>query len=118
MAYDPQGNVVRRTDPIGKVTQNRPAGQCDAICHDGEDHITETTDPLGNKSITGHDEVGRVISETNPTGETVGYTYDAAGNQTEVFDPTGKRVNKTTYDERNLPLATEDAEGPRHHHNL
>jgi YD repeat-containing protein len=57
-------------------------------------NITKTTDPIGNVTVSAHDNLGRKISETNAEGGVTKFTFDATGRMSSLTDPVG---NKTTW---------------------
>ncbi len=110
-AYDPDGNRMSVTDPLGHLTSfgydalNRPTSR--AVSPDGSTSLTTTfaydpvgnrtrvTDPLGHATTTIHDERDRPISQTAPAGGgTTSFAYDAHSRLLSVTDPVN---NVTSY---------------------
>jgi RHS repeat-associated protein len=107
--YDARGNVVRETDPTGKVilrsfdaNNNRT---CETEAHDpSQSGLTCETSP--NPTLFVYDAKNNLLSQTDPEGNTTSFTYnsrnqvlktkDALQNETEnVYDAKGN-LTKTT----------------------
>jgi len=104
-AYDPAGNLLSATDPLGHVTayaydaRNREVGMTDpadqgtgrqtAYAYDARGNRTAATDPLGHATTYGYDPDNRLTSVTDPLGHVTTYVYDADGEKTYAFDPDG-----------------------------
>jgi YD repeat-containing protein len=116
---DERGNVVRETDPRGRVVvrtfdprNNRlseteaydPASPPDPIptttwAYDPEDNLLSTTDPLGNTTAYTYNATRQVLTTTDARGGTTTNAYDAKGNLVSTTDPLGN-ATAYTYDTR------------------
>ncbi|MEP7353550.1 MAG: DUF6531 domain-containing protein [Acidobacteriota bacterium] len=105
--YDPNGNAVTITDPLGRVMKqsfdalNRrakitdPAGGITTITYDSHDHPLTVTDPNGGTTSYVYDGFGNLIQQTSPDTGTTVYRYDLAGNLIQKVDATGAVANYT-----------------------
>ncbi len=109
--YDPAGNVVKVTDPLGRAAyttydnRNRPVSV----------HAARVWDSVGGafvwpETLTTYDASGRVLSVTDHTGATVQNVYDAAGRLWKTTDPLG-HVTVRTLDANGNVLTTTDPLG-------
>lgn len=104
LGYDPQGNLVRRTDPDGALT---------TFAYDPVGRLTSFVDPDGNAPgaipadhtwQVSYDALDREVSRTDPLGNTIRTAYDGAGDRTSVTDRNG---NVTSYGyDQNARLAS------------
>lgn len=99
-AYDPNGNRLTTTDPLGQTTSfaydalNRltgvdysdPATADVTYAYDAGGNRASMTDGTGTTSYE-VDEVGRLTTVTSPGPLTVGYRYDLDGNRTKLIYP-------------------------------
>jgi RHS repeat-associated protein len=111
--YDAAGNVIRVTDPLGRVTEtlydarNRPWKVFAPTVWDAE--ISEYVRPT---SETTYDALGQVIEVKDPTGAVTTTHYDRAGRKWRVqapspisVDPLAPRPTTiTSFDPGGLPL--------------
>jgi RHS repeat-associated protein len=106
--YDPQGNLLRQRDALGRVTRfeydalNRPTarqlprGQREATRYDNEGRPVERTDFMGQKTVVAYDALGRPTNKTSfargssEPRQRVGRTYDAWGRPETVSDQRGE----------------------------
>ncbi|WP_116115984.1 putative T7SS-secreted protein [Austwickia chelonae] len=108
--YDGEGNLLRRTDPLGLVTSweygrfDRPVARVAAdggrveFEWDPERRLVAAVDPLGRSWRYEHDAAGRVVAQTDVNGARVFWSYDAAGRVIERVNGSGQRV-AYSYDE-------------------
>lgn len=85
LAYDAQGNLIRRTDADGAVT---------TYTYDAVGRLLSFIDPDVQTWRIAYDENDRESSRTDPLGNVLRYGYDGAANRTTV---TGRNGNVTTY---------------------
>ncbi|GAB1510927.1 RHS repeat-associated core domain-containing protein [Actinophytocola sp. KF-1] len=112
---DEVGNVRSWTyDRLGRpVTEVEPAyrapGASGSVTpttrtrYDGLGNVVEVTDPRGNATRYGYDQLGRLVTldepaTTNDTRAVTRYTYTRTGLPLSTTDPTGART-ETTYDD-------------------
>lgn len=111
-SYDPSGNQVAKTDPLGgttlsvfdpftKVMQNTDAMN-GVSQHDYNinDHISSVTDPNGNTTSYSYDGFGNLTRQQSPDSGLTTYTYDEAGNRISQTDALGQ-TTQYTYDALN-----------------
>jgi YD repeat-containing protein len=119
LEYDERGNVLRETDPLGKVTvrtfdarNNRltetepydPANPPDPIpttsySHDTSDNLLSTTDPLGHTTGYTYNSTRQVLTTTDARNHTTTNVYDPKGNLLTTTDALDN-VTSYTYDDR------------------
>ena len=97
-AYDQDGQQVSVTDP----SYTPPGASTPGQRHHDDGlqqprRADQTTDPLGNITQFGYDQLGDLASQTDPGSGVSTFTYDPAGEQTSVTDPTGAQT-QATYD--------------------
>jgi RHS repeat-associated protein len=109
--YDLSGNLVKQTDPNGKVTTyqyddlNRltkttyPDTTFETKTYDSVNNLGSRTDPKSNTINYAYDALNRLTTITYPDTSTVSYTYDKAGNRLTKTD-TGS-TGYYTYDAMN-----------------
>ena len=78
------------TDATGKTAQ---------FAKSIEEHITEVTDRLGDKTSFTHDESGKLSSVTNAKGQTLSYTFTS---QDQTFINPENNTEQVTFTFRNL----------------
>ena len=102
--FDPNGNPLTTTDPLGRMTTfaydalNRltgvdysdPGTPDVAYAYDANGNRTSMTDGRGTTTYA-VDEAGRLTSVTSPGPATVGYRYDLDGNRTKLIYSDGYR---------------------------
>lgn len=101
-AFDGNNNVLSTTNALGQVTQYE---------YDLLDRAVRITDPSGASIQFSYDGVGRRIATTDALGRTTRREYDANGNLVATYRANGIRALQVTYDERDLPVRFEDAQG-------
>ncbi|MEZ4775186.1 MAG: DUF6531 domain-containing protein [Bacteroidia bacterium] len=78
--YDPSGNLIEETDPLGNITSYE---------YDALNHLIKTTDPLEKATRLVYDELGRVVQSSDALNQSTIYEYDNRGRLTKVTDPSG-----------------------------
>jgi len=114
------GNLVRTTDPLGRVTQfiYDASGNVTTFEYDGQGNLTAITDPEQNlkppadrlKTTFTYNSAGQPLTTTDPLGNTTIFEYDTAGNLVRITDPLGSATNRT-YDLVSRLIAQTDALG-------
>ncbi|NIS81748.1 MAG: hypothetical protein GTO14_16420 [Anaerolineales bacterium] len=128
MDYDDRGNVVKETDPDGKVilrafdardnviSETAPHDPGDpnpsttSFSYDVNDNLLSRTDPLGNTTSHTYNPRGQVLTTTDPFGNVTSHTYDANGNLLTITDAAGN-VTSFTFDSQGNALTETDAAG-------
>jgi RHS repeat-associated protein len=110
--YDPAGDPIKITDPLGRVTANT---------YDPYGRLTGTTLPRVGTTPSvlsyAYDRDGELLQRTDPTGAQTQYTYDALGRQltsTAVERYPGPLAYYTTtadYDAAGNPVAVHSPQG-------
>jgi len=110
--YDNRGNLVRETDPLGRVTRHGydamsrevfsmdPAGSVSGATYDLAGQVTRTTDPSGRSTAYVMDAMGRTIQATLADPDAGGsaaspvlqWTFDAADNLLSETDARGNTI--------------------------
>jgi RHS repeat-associated protein len=113
--YDTRGNLVKRTDPRGKVTTYE---------YDADGNRTAEITPTGRRTVMTYDRTGRMTSVVDPRGTVSGanpdqyrtrYTYDEENKVVEVRQPGKQAPYKRTFDELGqLVVATDPLSGSTH----
>lgn len=86
--FDPRGNLVERTDPVGVSTR---------LFYDGLSRATEVIDPNGGRRTTEYDAAGNTVASTNARGQRISWRYDEAGRPIE-HDSDGDGVMDTRWE--------------------
>ena len=97
----PNANDTTVTDPMGRKT---------VYGHNYEYELTTLVNPLGQTVSYTYDANEDLTSVTDVRGNVTRYTYDAMGNVTSKTDPLGDVIS-ITYDTLNDPLTVTDALG-------
>jgi RHS repeat-associated protein len=104
-AYDAEGNPVKVTDPLSRVTSQTfdpldrlvqridPAAGKTLISYSPQDEPAKITDPNGNPTDYVYDGFGDVIEEASPDAGKTTYHYDLAGNRVQRVDAAGAITN-------------------------
>lgn len=100
--YDTNGNVLTRTDALGKVTRFTYQEQFN--------RLTSITNPLGETTTFTYDTKGNLTSATDGNGHTTSFTYDSFGLLTTITDPLNHETNMT-YDSLGNPVTITDTLG-------
>jgi len=120
--YDPDGNVVARTDALGRTTAytynldneltgvRQPDGGVLATRYDPDGNVVARTDALSHTTVYGFDALDRTVAVTDPLSRTTALTYDLAGNLHQTTDALG-RTTVYTYDAANQRTATQRPDG-------
>ena len=111
LSYDAQGNITRRVDPDGLVTESVYAGEhfTEQVTDPGGlnlverqqvvgDRILSQTDAAGRTSTFGYDARGLTNLATLPGGATLRILRDSAGRVTRITEPTGERRDLVFHD--------------------
>ena len=113
--YNSQEQLIRRTDPMGLVTQfsysagqlnqiTDPAGRITQLSHDGEGHLTELRFP-DNSQRTYTYEAGLMRTMVNERNQTTTYDYNTFGQNTRVQRPDQSEVLVTSQAEGGIVSA-------------
>jgi RHS repeat-associated protein len=108
-AYDPQGRIVSRTDPLGKTwtyAYNPPDSTNDFAAN----LVDAVTDPRGQTTAFLYTERGQIARVLWPDGSTRSMAYDLFGNLVEETDELG-RTRTATYDDFKRPVSVTDPLG-------
>ncbi|MBD1226985.1 RHS repeat-associated core domain-containing protein [Xenorhabdus griffiniae] len=100
--YNPDGQVIREIDPLGRVTRRQwqnsqkiweedPAGHVTTFAYNPDGALTEIVLPTGDAFYYGYDARGQLIESVLPGGERWRYHYDEQGNLTELTNPLGHK---------------------------
>ncbi|PHM69409.1 glycohydrolase toxin TNT-related protein [Xenorhabdus kozodoii] len=100
--YNPDGQVIREIDPLGRVTRRQwknsqkmweadPAGNVTTFAYNPDGALTEVRLPTGDIFAYGYDEQGQLIESVLPTGERWKFHYDEQGNLTGLTHPLGHK---------------------------
>ena len=117
-AYDQQGRLVERTDPLGNVTRYRyaerylvgiidPAGGETGIAYDSAGNLNTLITPDRQITRFHHDGLGRVYAVVDPKSNTQRRHLDLLGRITQVEEPDGN-VRELTYDPEGNVLHAKD----------
>jgi RHS repeat-associated protein len=102
-AHNVQGDITRKTDPSGQVTEyeydrrgllneiRHPDGSRHSLTWDRLGHLLEERLPDGSLLKYGYDEQGRQTSRQAADGAVTRYTWDAIGRLTQVEMPGGAK---------------------------
>ncbi len=103
--YDPDGKIVKTTDPNGKsrlfeydafgnmTKETGPLGHVVRYQHDNRNNVVAIVDPNGGISRFEYDRQNRLTKEIRPLGQSTRYVYDAASNLVDRIDPKGQRTH-------------------------
>ncbi|MDE2150338.1 MAG: RHS repeat protein [Gammaproteobacteria bacterium] len=95
--YDAQGNLTRRTDPLGHATQ---------YGYDALNRLIQSTDPNNGTAALGLNALDQLTTVTDPRSLVTQYTVDALGDVSQTqspdsgttqaqFDAAGNRIRRT-----------------------
>ena len=119
LEYDERGNVVRETDPQGRVvvrtfdlrnnrlTETEPYDPSNppspipttSYGYDGQDNLLSTTDPLGHSTSYTYNATRQVLTSKDARNQTTTNTYDPKGNLLTTKDA-GNNSSSYSYDAR------------------
>lgn len=120
--YDPAGNLLTTTDPLGGVTltdydaAGNVTKRTDAdkrvttYGYDKLDQLTSVTAADGGKTAYAYDLAGNLTQRTDANGHVTSYAYDAARHLTTVTDPLN-RVTSYAYDAEGQQVKKTTARG-------
>ena len=138
LAYDERGNVIRETDPNGKVilrsfdannnrtceTEPHNPAQSGVDCesspnprlliYDDKDNLLSQTDAEGNTTSFTYNARDQVETTTDPRNKTTTNVYDANGNPTKTIDAAGTETDFTYDTQGNVKTRTVTVGGVVH----
>ena len=76
-------------DAHGRLLSDVQGTRTTSFAYDSDGLLHTRTDPLGRVSTFAYDAVGRITSETLPGPRTIAFAYDASGNPTSITPPVG-----------------------------
>ncbi|MBN1557621.1 MAG: RHS repeat protein [Lentisphaerae bacterium] len=100
-AWDAAGNLVRRTDALGRETR---------AAYDALDRPVRVVDALGGTNRLAYDAAGHVTAITDANGTVTEFAYDGAGNVVEKRIA-GERAAAYAYDAGQYLAQSEDGKG-------
>lgn len=122
--YDPNGNLVRLTDPNNHITQytydaanelraiRRPDGTTVRNDYDPDGAVSHQVDALNHTTTYSYDPLGRLDAVIDPLRRTTRYAYDSAGNLTAIIAPSSARRTTTLrYDAANKVISITYSDG-------
>lgn len=98
-SHDALGNVIQKTDKLGRSTQ---------FAWDAAGHLALTTFPDGTSEQVAYDAEGRPVSRRDRGGRTTQFEHDAVGRLVKTIHPDGSYLTKT-YDAAGRLVAEADA---------
>lgn len=99
--YDGNGNRIKTTDPLDRVTEFE---------YDGLNRMVKSIDPAGGESSYEYDALGHLVQSTDPLGHVTTYDVDGFGSLSGVSSPaTGQ--TQSTFDAAGNLLSRTDARG-------
>ncbi|MEV6603178.1 RHS repeat-associated core domain-containing protein [Kutzneria sp. NPDC051319] len=119
---NPLGQVVSRTDPLGRTTvtewdrYDRPLSRTDALGrvtrfeYDESGNLTAVTRPDGSQGLAQCNDFGQPVVQVDPDGAVWRRSYDEVGNLLSVTDPGGATV-VFSYNDFGHPRTVTDALG-------
>jgi RHS repeat-associated protein len=136
-SYDANGNMVGRTDALGRTTSytynslgqktamvtptpaslTGTAASATTYTHDAFGNLTQTAAPLGRTTGSTYDANGNKTTDTDARGNVTSYQYDALNRLTITTYPTNPVTTSTkSYDFRNNLIDETDQAGHITHH--
>ena len=100
-AYDDQGFLLARTDPLGATT---------TFERDRRGRLLKVIEPLDRTTQIARDAAGLPVEVVDPAGGVTTFERDSAGNATILRNALGE-VTRIRRDERGLPVEVTDASG-------
>ncbi|MDR3510253.1 MAG: RHS repeat-associated core domain-containing protein [Caulobacteraceae bacterium] len=105
--YNARGQVLTKTDPVGKVTLNTYDAGTEVLLSVTDDNLNQQI-----KASFGYDAAGNVISATDPNGNVTSTTYDGQRRVTQITGPASTgAVTKFTLNPDGLVTETDRATG-------
>jgi RHS repeat-associated protein len=101
LTYDPNGNLLSVSDPLGHVT---------SMTYDAINRLSQFTAADGGSTVNSYDQFDRVIAVTDPRAAKTSYVIDAMGNTRGTISPDAG-VSTTTPDADGNVIARVDANG-------
>ncbi len=121
--YDANGQVLKRTDEVGAVTQFKyegtfgrptsvqdPLGNVTVLTYDAAGNLTQITDAMNRVSSLEYDSHGLLTAIVDVDGKRTTLGYDGAANLVAVTDPAGN-VTRSIYDAVSRRIETVDPVG-------
>lgn len=117
---DPQGQVLKATNPLGQSTEYTYDGNGNVLTatdakgnttkytYNGFNQRTKVEKPSGAVLETGYDGAGLVTSQADGNKSTTTYVRNVLGQPVEVIDSLGRKTT-AEFDEVGNPVATVDA---------
>jgi RHS repeat-associated protein len=139
-AYDTSGNMISRTDALGRTTSytydwlghklstvtptptsgTGTAASTTTYQYDAMGNLVQTAAPLGRTTSSTYDSNGNKLSDTDARGKVTHYVYDALNRLIETDYPSDANTPATkstkTYDFRNNVIDETDQAGNVTHH--
>jgi RHS repeat-associated protein len=136
-SYDANGNMVGRTDALGRTTSytynslgqkttmvtptpaslTGTAASATTYTYDAFGNLTQTAAPLGRTTGSTYDANGNKTTDTDARGNVTSYQYDALNRLTATTYPTNPVTTSTkSYDFRNNVIDETDQAGHIAHH--
>ncbi len=100
-SYDAKGNLLKRTDPIGREI---------SVKYDNKGQAVGIIQPDGSEITIERNEKGLISAIIGPDGTKKAYEYDAFGNVSAYIDALGRRTS-FSYDNRGNIIRTVNAVG-------
>ncbi|MEQ1910052.1 MAG: hypothetical protein ABMA15_14595 [Vicinamibacterales bacterium] len=129
MSYNAAGNVLSRTDPLGRRTsltyasngidllevRNTTGGASDLVTeyasYTGTHRPESATDAAGQTTAYTYNTAGQVLTATNAKDETTTYAYNTGGQLLSVTGPVTGATASYTYDTQGRVRTVTDADG-------
>ncbi|MGH9462398.1 MAG: PKD domain-containing protein, partial [Vicinamibacteria bacterium] len=129
LEYDDRGNVVRETDPNGKIIvrtfdeDNNRLSETDAhdpsetdppttfFTYDDRDNQTSVTDPEGNTTEFTYNSRDQVLTTKDPRENVTTNVYDSTGNLEKTIDALGNETTFTYDSQGNVTSQTVEVGG-------
>ena len=120
--YDTAGNVVKITDPLGKIrsftfdargnklSETDPNGKTTNYTYDANNNPTSQTDAIGRKTSQTFNVNGQVLTQTDGLGRVTQSSYNPTGNLLTSRDAAGNTTT-FTYDAKGNQLTAKDPLG-------
>ncbi len=96
--YDPDGNLLTVTDPVGHVSSRT---------YDQAGRVATTLDPGNNVTRYDYDKAGNLILTTDPLGHATQNQFDARNRIVASIDPAGKKTFVAYDTDNNLRSVTD-----------